>query len=178
MKKSDIKKMPEYFDRYINLSDDVTYIEALETSLQELENAPIDKWEALGDKVYAENKWTIKDILQHFIDTERVFSFRMLSFARNEPGRMLAFDQDLFANNADANRRTIKDLVDELTLIRISYLALYQSFTPEMLQKSGKAYNGAEYCVLSMAFMIAGHQRWHFRVLEEKYYPLIESNNA
>ena len=62
MKKNDIKKMPEYFDRYINLTDDVTYLEALEISLKELENAPMDKWIALDEKVYAPGKWTIKDI--------------------------------------------------------------------------------------------------------------------
>lgn len=175
MKKIAISKMPDYFDRYINLTDDVTYLKALEISLEELENAPIDKWKNLADKVYAQDKWTIKDILQHLIDTERVFSFRMISFARNEPKRMIAFDQDLFARNASPNRRNIEDLVEELILVRKSYIALYKSFTPEMLQKSGKSYNGAQYCVLSMAFMIAGHQRWHMKVLEEFYYPLINN---
>lgn len=73
MTKSDIKVMPEYFDRYINLTDDVTYLQALELSLTELENAPLDKWKALGNRAYAEGKWSVKDILQHYIDTERVF---------------------------------------------------------------------------------------------------------
>ena len=69
MTKKDIQNMPDYFDRYINLAEDVSVVEALQISLQELENAPIDKWEALGEQVYAPNKWTIKDILQHYIDT-------------------------------------------------------------------------------------------------------------
>lgn len=174
MKKSNIKKMPEYFDRYINLTDDVTYMEALEISLKELENAPIDKWKALGEKVYAPEKWTIKDMLQHIIDTERVFAYRMTAFARKDKQKMLSFDEDSFAKNAFANRRTVDDLVEELILVRKNYISLYKSFTPEMLQLSGKAYNGTEYCVLSMGFCMPGHQRWHFRVLEEKYYPLIE----
>lgn len=173
MKKSDIKKMPEYFDRYINLTDDVTYMEALEISLTELENAPVEKWKALGEKIYAPGKWTVKDILQHYIDTERVFTYRMTAFARKDPQKMLGYDEDLYAQNADANRRTVEDLLEELLLVRKGYIALYKSFTPEMLQLSGKGYNGMEYSVLSMAFMIAGHQRWHFRVLEERYYPLL-----
>lgn len=175
MKKTDIKKMPEYFDRYINLTDDVTYLEALEISLKELMNAPIQKLQALGEKTYAEGKWTVKDILQHFIDTERVFSYRMTAFARSDGQNMLSYDEDLYAKNAYAKRRTIDDLLEELILVRKSYIAQYKSYTPEMLLKSGRGFNGAEYCVLSMAFMIAGHQRWHFKVLEEKYYPLLNN---
>lgn len=173
MKKSDIKKMPEYFDRYINLTDDVTYMEALEISLKELENAPIEKWNALGEKVYALGKWTVKDILQHYIDTERVFTYRITAFARKDPQNMLGFDEDLYAKNAFANRRTIENLLEELILVRKNYIAMYKSFNPEMLQLSGKGYNDAEYSVLAMGFMIPGHQRWHFKVLEEKYYPLL-----
>ncbi len=173
MKKSDIPKMPDYFDRYINLTDDVTHMEALATSLKELETAPIEKWKALGEKVYAPGKWTIKDILQHYIDTERVFTYRMTAFARMDGQKMLGYDEDKYATHAEAHRRTVEDLMEELILVRKNYIALYQSFTPEMLLRSGKAYNGSEYSVLSMAFMIAGHQRWHFRVLEEKYYPLL-----
>lgn len=173
MKKSDIKKMPKYFDRYINLTDDVTYMEALEISLKELENAPIDKWKALGEKVYARGKWTIKDMLQHIIDTERVFAYRITAFARRDNQKMLSFDEELYGKNAFANRRTVDDLVEELILVRKNYIALYKSFTSEMIQLSGKGYNDAEYSVLAMGFCMPGHQRWHFKVLEEKYYPLI-----
>jgi DinB superfamily len=173
MKKSDIKKMPEYFDRYINLTDDVTYSEALEISLKELENLPIEKWKALGNKVYAPGKWTAKDLLQHLIDTERVFAYRMTAFSRKDTQKMLSFDEDLFAKNAHANRRTIEDLMDELILVRKNFIALYKSFTPEMLLLSGKGYNGASYSVLSMGFMIPGHQRWHFNVMEERYFTML-----
>jgi hypothetical protein len=173
MKKSDIQRMPEYFERYINLTDDVTHIEALEMSLNELKNAPIDKWKALGEKIYAPEKWTIKDMLQHIIDTERVFAYRMTAFARKDPQQMLGFDEDNYAKNAFAYRRTVDDLVEELILVRKNLIALYRSFSPEMLQLEGKGYNGATYSVLSMAFCMAGHQRWHFKILEERYYPLL-----
>lgn len=173
MRKSDIPKIPEYFDRYINLTDDLTFIETLQLSLKELDNLPIEKWKALGENIYAPGKWTVKDLLQHLIDTERVFSYRMTAFSRSDSQKMLAFDEDLYANNADANRRTIEDLVTELILVRKNYLALYQSFSPEMLLKSGKGYDGSEYSVLAMAFMISGHQRWHFKVVEDRYFPLL-----
>jgi hypothetical protein len=173
MHKHDIHPMPEYFDRYIALADDGTYLETLQASLDELENFPITDWEALGDRVYAPGKWTLKDLLQHLIDTERIFTYRALAFSRNEPKNMLPYDEDFYATTADANRRTIADLLEELIVVRQSFIAMYRSFSAEMLLKTGKSFKG-EYSVLSLAFMIAGHQRWHFRVVEEKYLPLID----
>ncbi|TGD56644.1 DinB family protein [Flavobacterium humi] len=173
MQKSAISKMPEYFDRYINLTDDLSFTEVLQISLEELENLPVAQWKALGEEIYAPGKWTAKDILQHMIDTERVFSYRMTAFSRGDSQKMLAFDEDLYANNADANRRTIEDLLAELILVRKNYIALYASFSPEMLLKSGQGFNGSEYSVLAMAFMIPGHQRWHFNIVKERYFPLL-----
>jgi hypothetical protein len=110
-----------------------------------------------------------KDLLQHLIDTERIFTYRVLAFSRNETQKMLSYDEDAYAKNADANRRTITELLDELKLLRQSTIALYQSFSKEMLLKSGRSFKG-HYSVLSIAFMLAGHQRWHFRVVEENIY--------
>jgi len=174
MKKSAILIMPEYFDRYIMLTDDVTYMEALETSLYELEQAPRAQWKLLNDKVYAPGKWTIKDILQHFIDTERVFTYRITAIARGDKQKMLPYDEEMFANNASANRRSIDELMDELLLIRKATIAMFKSFIVEMLQEQGNAYNGIQYSPLALGFMLAGHQRWHFKVLEERYYPLLD----
>jgi len=176
MYKHDIDPMPEYFDRYIALADDVPYLDALQISLGELERLPKSDWETLGERVYAPGKWTLKDLLQHLIDTERIFTYRVLAFSRNETQKMLSYDEDAYAKNADANRRTITELLDELKLLRQSTIALYQSFSKEMLLKSGRSFKG-HYSVLSIAFMLAGHQRWHFRVVEEKYLPLLSTSN-
>lgn len=173
MTKANITIMPAYFDRYINLAEDEHFLTTLEISLQELQQAPIDKWSALGNNVYAPGKWTVKDILQHYIDTERVFTYRITAFARGDKQRMLSFDEDTYAKNTNANERTVNDLVEELILVRKGYIAMYKSFTPAMLMKTGFGFDGNEIQVLAMAYMIAGHQRWHFKVLEEKYYPLL-----
>jgi hypothetical protein len=173
MKKSDLIKMPEYFDRYIMLTDDVTYMEALEISLKELENAPLDKWHQLNEKVYAPGKWTIKDILQHDIDTERVFTYRITAIARGDKQKMIPYDEDAFALNARANRRSIDDLYEELILVRKGTISMFKSFDKDMLLQQGFGFNGVEYSPLALGFMLAGHQRWHFKVLEERYYSLI-----
>jgi len=150
-------------------------VDSLQISLQELQKAPIEKWKALGEKVYAEGKWTIKDILQHYIDTERVFTYRITAIARGDKQKMNPYDEEVFATNAKANRRKIDDLLEELILIRKSTLKLFESFTPEMLQQEGNGFNGMKYGPLALGFMLAGHQRWHFKVLEEKYYSLIDA---
>ncbi|QQS27411.1 MAG: DinB family protein [Sphingobacteriales bacterium] len=173
MKKSDIKKMPAYFDRYIYLTDDVSYSEALQISLQELETAPKDKWIALGEKVYAVGKWTVKDILRHLIDTERVFAYRITAIARGDKQQMTPFDEEAYAENTTANSRTVEDLLAELILVRKGTISMFQFLTPDMLHQTGNGFNGMQYCPLSLGFMLAGHQRWHFKVLEERYYGLL-----
>jgi hypothetical protein len=84
MKRSDINPMPAFFDRYINLIADIELNVALQQSLEAAENFPMDKWKALGDRVYAPGKWTIKDMIQHITDTERIFAYRALRFARKD----------------------------------------------------------------------------------------------
>ena len=174
MTKSDIKIMPEYFDRYIALADDhLSVVESLELSLKELNDVTLEKWLALGDQVYAEGKWTVRDILQHYIDTERVFVYRILSIARGDKQTMKPYDENEFAKNALATRRPLEEILEELKLIRSATIMMFKSFTDEMLIQNGHGYNGVQYGPLALGFMLAGHQRWHFRVLEERYYPLL-----
>lgn len=172
MQRSDINPLPEYFDRYILMADDVDIIESIQTSLDEIDRFPLEKWKALGDTVYAPGKWTVRDILQHLIDTERIFSFRALAAARGEKQPMPFYEEDEYATAAAANNRTLEDLIEEMRISRRSFLALFQSFTPDMLQRMCKGFKG-EYSVLSIGFIITGHQRWHLRVLEERYYSLL-----
>jgi len=168
MKKSDINPMPEYFDRYINLADDVELKEALAISAEELTHLPLERWKAIGDKVYAPGKWTIKDILQHMIDTERIFAYRALCFARGEAARMPSFDEEEYGRNTNANQRTLEDLIEELKINRASFIALYNSFTDEMILRTGLSFKGT-YSVLAIGFITVGHQRWHFNAIKERY---------
>lgn len=171
MTRSQLFPMPEYFDRYINQCDDVEIIKAVETSITELQQVPAEKWKKLDGRVYAPGKWTVKDILQHLIDTERVFSYRATSFARGEKN-VMPFDEELYGKTADANSRTVEDLLKESVCLRQCFLQLYKSFNHEMLNRTGNGFKG-EYSVASIGFIVPGHQRWHFEVIKEKYMPLI-----
>lgn len=173
MKKNQIDPMPAYFDRYINKTDDVSLMQALDISMKEIENLPLATLEALGDKVYAPGKWTVKEMFQHMLDTERVFTYRATAFSRLEPGQVLSFDEGLYAQNSDANRRNLKDMIQEMKIVRQSFIELYKSYNPEMLLRKGKGSTG-EYSVLAIGFIIPGHQRWHLDVLKERYFPLVK----
>lgn len=172
MKRSELNPMPEYFDRYINLCDDVELLKAIEISIDEIDRFPIKKWAQLGDKVYAPGKWTVKDILQHLIDTERIFMYRALAYARNEKIKLPSYEENEYAENAEANRRNLDELIEDLRSVHVAFKNMYASFTPEMLARQGESFKGT-YSVASIAFCMAGHQRWHLNVLKEKYESLV-----
>lgn len=170
MKKSEIP-LPDYFDRYILKTDDVSLHEALLISLEELKNVPLDKWKRLGHRVYAPGKWSISSLLQHIMDTERVFTYRALAFARGEKD-VKPFDEDMYALNAQAEYRTLDELMEEAIILRQASILLFKSFSTDMLLQTGMGFKGP-YSVASIGFILAGHQRWHFDVIEERYIPML-----
>ena len=97
MKRSEISPMPVYFEKYIELCEDVQYYDAIQQSIQDLRLVPLADWDQLGHKVYAPGKWTVKEILQHIIDTERIFMYRALAFARGESQQVPSFDENSYA---------------------------------------------------------------------------------
>lgn len=171
MKRSDIHPLPQYFDQYILLCDDVDVMEALELQIQELKEAPWTLWKRIGNKTYADNKWTIPDILQHLIDTERIFQYRALCYARGEKAKVLTFDEDAYAKESGGGLRSLESLQEELFICHQSSWQLFHSLAPSTLNRMCQGFKG-EYSVGSVGFILAGHQRWHFRVIEERYHPL------
>lgn len=174
MKRSELKDLPEYFDRYILKCDDVELLDALSMSIHELDKLPIEEMHALGDKVYAPDKWTLKEVFQHIIDTERIFSYRVLCYSRGEKEAVLGFDEDSYNKASLANRRTLFSLIDELKTVHHSTYRLYESFTPEMLNKQCIGFKGL-YSVASAGFLMPGHQRWHLDIIKERYLPLLKT---
>ena len=177
MKKSDIKPMPQYFNKYIDLVEDIELSEAFEDSLEQLDMLNIKQLMRLGDKVFIPGKWTVNKIIQHLIDSERILSYRTLLFARNDKSITAGFDQDFLADNSNADERSLIDLIEELKIVRLSTAALFNSFDEEILQKKGINWK-YEISVLGMGFNIIGHQIHHFNIIGEKYYLLSSKNSA
>lgn len=160
--------MPQYWDRYINLVADVELSQAFADSIQQLEELDRNALARLGDKTYSPGKWTVKDIIQHVTDAERVLCYRSLVFARRDGTTPSGFEQDIFAQNAGTNRRTIDDLIEELVTVRRATKAMYDSFDDEMLKARGISWE-YETAVLDMGFTIVGHQIHHINVITERY---------
>lgn len=174
MKRSELGKLPEYFDRYILECDEVSVGTAIQTSIEELNQYSAETWERLGPLSYAEGKWSVKDIIQHLIDTERIFSYRALAFARGEAHALPSYDENQYALHANANARSMESLLAELKATHHSLSALYESFSESMLRRVGQGFKGP-YSVADIGFILPGHQRWHFRVIEERYVPLLKT---
>lgn len=169
--------MPEYFDRYINLNGDVELLQAFDESIEQLEKFDIEKLKRLGGKIYAPDKWTVKAIIQHLTDFERILSYRALLFARKDINKRQGVDENAIAINANADRRETGDLIAELKAVRLASKSLFASFDDEMLMSTGINWK-YEISVLAMGFAITGHQIHHFKVIEEKYFPLIEKSSG
>ena len=172
MKRSDINPLPKHFDTYINKTEDIELHEALKKSLSNLQLLPVDKWAQLGDQVYAPGKWTVKDMLQHIIDAERIFAYRALRFARNDSTKLPGFEENHYAEEAHANDRNLSDLVNELITVRQSTVSMFSAFNDEVQHRKGQT-TAAEISVGALGFTIIGHEIHHMKILEERYYPLI-----
>ncbi|WP_293871710.1 DinB family protein [Flavobacterium sp.] len=158
-----------YFGNYISqVSNEYTLVEELEISVHRLvkfvQNIPLDKF----DYRYDEGKWTIKDIIQHLIDAERIFAYRALRFARNDKTALSSFDENDYVVHANANKRSIQDLLTELLIVRQSSIALFKSFNEVESLRIGIASDNP-ISVRALGFVIIGHQNHHQRVFEERY---------
>ncbi len=172
MKRSDIKTMPAHHGVYIQKIEDIELADALEKYGKPYFWAERDKLKQLGDKVHAPGKWTVKDIIQHLIDSERIFAYRALHFARNDKTPLSSFEENDYAMTAQASRRELDDLLDELYTVRDTTIRLFRSFTDEMLMREGQMPSGS-ITVLGIGFAIVGHNKHHMEVLKERYYPII-----
>jgi len=157
-----------YFGQYIEKVGDVNLVEELEISVHRLirfvQEIPMDKF----DYRYAEGKWTIKDILLHLIDAERIFSYRALRFARNDKTPLASFDENDYVIEANANKRSIQDLLTELATVRQATISLFKNFTDEELLRLGTA-SGKTMSVRALGMVIIGHQNHHQQIFVERY---------
>jgi len=172
MEKSSVTPMPAFFDRYINLVEDIDIFEAFEKYSPENIFSETEKLSALKSKTYAPNKWTVNDIIQHVSDNERIMSYRALRFSRNDKTSLPVYDEQLLGANTNAANRTLDDLMSEWIVLRTSTVALFKGMNKEMMLRSGVAYK-SEISALALGFVIIGHPVHHMNVIRERYFPLL-----
>jgi hypothetical protein len=157
-----------YYARYIALVPQAMPVPALQEQMDEILPFLRGISEEQGDHRYAPGKWTVKQMIQHVIDGERVFAYRALRAARGDRTPLPGFDENAYAAQSDASGRTIQSLADELELLRRGNLAMFETMSEEELRRRTVA-NDNEISVRALAFIIAGHARHHAHLLRERY---------
>ena len=166
MNRPQIQEYPEPFSNYINLVEgDV--IELLTQQVSDFSNF-LNNIVEKGDYAYAPGKWTVKELVGHILDTERIMVYRLTCFARNEKAQLPGFDEDDYVANANFNARSLFSLSEEFMLLRKANLFLIKSLNTEELNRVGNA-NGKNMSVRAIVFMLAGHIIHHTHVIKERY---------
>jgi hypothetical protein len=157
-----------YFSQYINLVPEDDIIAALkanhQTFLDFIEEIPRQKL----NYFYDEGKWTVKQVINHVIDTERIFSYRALRFARGDNQKVLSFDENLYAANANLTNTNTQILADEFDSVRLSNILMFRQLSEKELLLKGQMASG-EVNVLSLGYMLCGHAQHHINVIKERY---------
>ncbi len=143
-------------------------LEALKSSNKATTQLVQDIPETMGEYRYAPEKWSVKELLCHMMDAERIFAYRALRFSRNDATALAGFEENDYAPQANAHGRTLSQLANEMIALRKATLDLYASFTPEMLQRKGPVNNNV-ISVINLGYVIAGHETHHRLVLTERY---------
>lgn len=174
MTKKDLKNMEfdKYYKRYIDkLSGDVNLVDGFKIGCKNavnfFESIPSEKIEYR----YASEKWTVKEIFQHLIDTERIFMYRCFRIARNDKTPLAGFNQEIYIEPSNANNKTTTELLEEFKAVRNNSISLLSSLTDNNLEYIGNA-NGSSMSARAAAFIIIGHEIWHMEIIKEKYLEL------
>ena len=160
-----------YYGAYISrVPADADVLRLLEEQIGELDRLlrPLD--DAQASSAFAPGEWTIKEVVGHLVDCERMFSFRAVAFARCDPAALPAFEQDGYVRAADFGARPLGDLLDQLASLRRANLLEFRHLAPEVTRQRGVA-SGREFTVRALVYTLAGHVVYHLEDLTGKYLP-------
>ncbi len=163
-----LETIPPFYKGYVKLVAQPDVLQAMRISgyrtMELIHSIP----EAKSDFRYAEDKWSVREVLCHMIDAERIFAYRALRFARNDKTPLSGFDEKEYATQLNATGRNLRQIGDEMQHLRSSSVDLFESFNAEMLKRKGTA-NSNELSVVALGFIIAGHETHHCKILQERY---------
>lgn len=168
MNRPDRSEYPEYYENYVGKILGTDLISELEKA-NKATNALLN--EVSNDKgtfAYTEGKWTLNELLQHMIDVERIFAYRMLRIARADKTPLPGFEQDDYVPECNISERSLSDLINELNVLRQSTLIMVKSFSEDMLKRKGTA-SEWEMSVRGIGYTIAGHEIHHQQVIKDRY---------
>jgi hypothetical protein len=168
MNKPDSTEYAPYFDKYISLAPEGEIVARLDAQIESTLSLIRGLSEAQGNHRYAPDKWSVKEVIGHLIDTERIFAYRAMRFARNDATPLPGFDENLFVANADFGSRSLADLADEFEHTRKSNVYLFKNLDGDASLRRGVS-NNNELSVRAIAYIIAGHELHHAEILRSRY---------
>ena len=163
-----LEEMPAFYHGYVQRLNGSDLFEVMRASTSQATRT----FAAVGEERslfrYAETKWSVREVVQHLTDCERILSYRALCFSRGEKCALPGFDEDAYVAHSDADRRSWSSLISEWHHVRSGTMDLFDSFTPEMLRISGTA-NGGLVTVRALGWIVAGHTEQHLHIITERY---------
>jgi hypothetical protein len=157
-----------YYEKYLSPIQGNDILATLDEQRRQMVLLLSGRTEADGDLRYAPEKWSLKEVLGHINDTERVMSYRALRISRNDPTPMEGFEQDDYVRNGPFGRRALADLIEDYIAVRRATVSLFRNLDEAAWTRRGVA-NKNEVTVRALAYIVAGHELHHRRILEEKY---------
>ncbi len=157
-----------YLKKYFSLIKSDHWQDELESALKETNLLLLDLTEAQGEASYQAGKWSIKDLIQHLIDAERIFVYRALRFAREDTTPLPGWDEVPYANSAKADKRSLQDLLQEFRFVRSSTILFFGGLSPFALNQKALA-NGNLISVEDIGKLLLGHHYHHNQILKERY---------
>jgi uncharacterized damage-inducible protein DinB len=168
MKRPESEEFPEYYKSYIDLVENANIIKEMNNQVMDIQALISEIPEEKENYAYAEGKWTIKEILGHIIDSERIFAYRAMRFARRDKTALPGYDENMFAANANFNKQSLYSLAHEFAIVREANLTLFKTFDEETFDLIGNA-NGKDVSVRAILYMIVGHATHHMNVIKTRY---------
>jgi len=168
MNRPETSEYDPYYERYISLvadSDIIGVLGAQPTRLQDIFTAMPEE---NGEFRYAEGKWSIKELLGHVIDGERMFAYRTFRISRGDETPIEGFEQDGYIENAHSNDRSFADLLDEFSLLRRAHMIFFKNLTDDAWLRVGTA-NKVQISVRALVYIMAGHIEHHLEILKDRY---------
>ncbi len=168
MNRPEINEYDPYYHGYVSVINEDDVLQALETQPTAVRKLFDGKPEVTGTYSYAEGKWTIKELLSHLIDAERIFAYRILRISRGDETPIEGFEQDGYIENSNANNRSFADLLDEFEHQRRANVNMVRSLSGDAALRRGTASEKAV-SVRALVYIMAGHVRHHVNILRERY---------
>ena len=161
-----------YFQRYIQKAPKDSVVDSLVDSAEQMRGYLSKLTEEQWNYRYADGKWSIKEMVVHIIDTERIMVYRALRFARGDKQELPGFDQDIYVEGSEADKRKSEDILNEYLANRMSTLSLFRTLSNESLDRSGSFSSQSPMCVRDIGKLVSGHEIHHLDILKERYYNL------